>query len=55
MMRIISSETKDNSGISGKGLITSLGLKAKARLKKYKKARYAIGKAIMREFSKIIR
>ena len=30
-MRITSSESKDNLGISGKGLITSLGLKAKAR------------------------
>ena len=42
-MRITSSESKDNLGRSGKGLITSLGLKAKARPHKYKKARYAIG------------
>ena len=32
--RITSSEPKDNIGRSGKGLITSLGLKAKARPKK---------------------
>ena len=36
-MRIISSESKDNLGISGKGLITSLGLKAKSRQKKEKR------------------
>ena len=35
-MRIISSEPKDNLGISGKGLITSLGIKAKERQKKGK-------------------
>ena len=32
-IRITSSEPKDNLGRSGKGLITYLGLKAKARLK----------------------
>ena len=36
-MRIISSDTKDNLGRSGKGLITSLHIKSKARPKKYKK------------------
>ena len=41
--KIIYSESKDNLGISEKGLVTSLGLKSKARPKKYKKARYAIG------------
>ena len=30
-MRITSSESRDNLGRSGKGLITSLGIKAKAR------------------------
>ena len=33
-MRITSSESKDNLGISGKGLITSLGLNYKARSNK---------------------
>ena len=42
-MKITSSESKDNFGRSGKGLITSLGLKAKVGSHKYKKARYAIG------------
>ena len=54
-MRIISSEPKDNFGRSGKGLITSLGIKAKASPKKQKKARYAIGNVSMKELSKIIR
>ena len=42
-MKITSSESKFKLGISGKGLITSLGLKAKIRTKKYKKTRYDIG------------
>ena len=54
-MGITSSEPKDNLGISGKGLITSLGLKAKSRPKKYKKSRYAIRNISMRELSNIIR
>ena len=54
-IRIISSEPKYNLVRSGKGLITSLGIKANARSKKYKRARYAIGNVIMKEFSKIIR
>ena len=33
-MKITSSESKYNSGISGKGLITSLGLKGKVRPQK---------------------
>ena len=53
-MRITSSESKDNLGISGKGLITSLGLKAKARPNKYKNARYAIGNFSKKDLSKII-
>ena len=40
---------------SGKGLIASLGLKAKTRPKKYKKARYAIGNFSKKDVSKIIR
>ena len=42
-MKIISSESKDNLGISGKGLITYVGLKANSGPKKYKNSRYAIG------------
>ena len=54
-MIIISSEPKYNLGISRKGLITSLGLKAKKSQKEYKKARYAIGNVSMKDFLKIIR
>ena len=54
-MRITSSESKDNLGRPGKGLITSLGLKVKASPKKYKKARYAIGNFSKNDLSKIIR
>ena len=42
-MKIKSSEPIDNLVRSGKGLITSLGIKAKASPKKYKKSKYAIG------------
>ena len=54
-MRITSSESKDNLGRSGKGLITSLGLEAIARTKIYKKARYAIRNVSKKDLSKIIR
>ena len=54
-MKIAYSESKYNLGISVKGLITSLGLKAKARPKKYKKARYAIISVSKKYISKIIR
>ena len=40
---------------SGKGLITSLGFKAKGSPQKYKKARYAIGNVSKKDLSKIIR
>ena len=53
-MKITSSESKDNLGISGKGFITSLGIKAKVRSHKYKKARYAIGNVIKKYLSNII-
>ena len=39
---------------SGKGLINSLGLKAKAGAKKYKNLRYAIGNISNKNISKII-
>ena len=54
-MRIIYSEPEYNLGISGKGLITSLGLKAKAMPHNYKKGRYSIRNVSMENFSKIIR
>ena len=54
-MKIISSQSKDNLGRSGKGLITSLGLNAKVRPKKYKKARYVIGNVSKKDLSKISR
>ena len=54
-MRITSSESKDNFGRSGNGLIAYLGIKAKARPTKYKKARYAIGNFSKKDLSKIIR
>ena len=54
-MKIISSESKDNLGRSGKGLMTYLGLKAKSRPKKHKKARYEIGNVSEKDLSKIIR
>ena len=54
-MRITYSEPKNNLGRSGNGLITSLGLNAKARPNKYKKARYAIGNVIRKDLSNIIR
>ena len=38
------SESKEKLGRSGKGLVTALSLKTKVSSKKYKKARYAIGK-----------
>ena len=41
-MKITSSESKNNSGRSVKGLITSMGIKAKVGSHKYKKARYAL-------------
>ena len=54
-MRITSSESKVKLGISGKGLITSLGLKAKTRPTKYKNARYDIGNVSKKDLSNIIR
>ena len=53
-MIISSSESTVKVGISGKGLITPLGLKAKKKPKKYKKARYAIRNFNKKDLSKII-
>ena len=54
-MIIISSEPNYNSVISGKGLIASLGIKAKTRPKKYNMARYSIGNISKKDLSKVIR
>ena len=49
------SESKGKLGRSVKGLVTALAFKTKARSKKYKKARYAIGNVSMKDFSNIIK
>ena len=54
-MKITSSESKEKLERSGKGLIASLGFKAKVRPHKYKKSRYAIGNVSKRDLSKIIK
>ena len=54
-METISSESEGKLGGSGKGLVTALVLKTKARSKKYKKARYAIGNVSMKDLSNIIK
>ena len=54
-MRITSSESKVKLGGSGKGLITSLSIRAKKRPKKYKNARYAIINVSKKDLSKNIR
>ena len=54
-MRIKSSAPKHILGRPGKGLITSLGIKAKTRPKKHKKERYAMVNVSMNYVSKIIR
>ena len=48
-METTSSESKGKLGRSGKGLVTALALKTKARSKKYKNARYAIGYVSMKD------
>ena len=50
-----SSEPKENLGISLKGLITSMGIKVKARPKKQKKEIYCIGNVSMKDILNIIR
>ena len=52
---ITSSKSKVKLRRSGKGLITSLGIKDKIIPKKYKKARYAIINVSKKDLSKIIR
>ena len=50
-MKTTSSESKVELEGSGKGLVTALDLKTKARSTKYKKARYAIGNVSMKDLS----
>ena len=54
-MIITYSEPKNNFGISGKDLIASLGLNAKARPKKCKKERNTIGNISNKELLKNIK
>ena len=53
-METTSSESKVKMKVSRKWLVTVLALKTKARLTKYKKARYAIGNVSMKDLSKKI-
>ena len=54
-METTSSESKVQLGRSGKGLVISLDLKTKVRLKENKKARYTIVNFSMKELSNIIK
>ena len=54
-METTASESKGKLERSGKGLVSALALKTKARSKKYKKARYAIGNVSMKDLSNIIK
>ena len=54
-METTSSESKGKLGRSGKGLVTALALKTKARSEKYKKARYAIVNVSMKDLSNIFK
>ena len=54
-MKIISSDSEGKLERSGKGLITSMGFKTKARPNKYKKSRYAIRNVSKKDISKIIK
>ena len=54
-IRITSSDPKYSLGISGKGLITSLGLNTNLKSKKNKRERYAITNGSTKDISKIIK
>ena len=54
-METTSSESKVKIERSGKGLVTSLGFKTKAKSTKFKKAKFAIGNVSEKDLSKIIR
>ena len=49
------SESKGKLGRSGKGLVTNLALKTKARSQKFKKSRYAIINVSMKDLLNIIK
>ena len=51
-METTSSESKVKMEESGKGLVTALNIKTKARSKQYKKAGYDIGNVSMKDLSK---
>ena len=54
-MKTTSSESKEKSEKSGKGLVTSLGFKTKVRPEKYKMARYTIGNVSEKDLSEMIK
>ena len=54
-MKTTSSESKGKLERSGKGLVTALAFKTKARSQKYKKTRYAIENVSEKDLSKIIK
>ena len=54
-METTSSESKLKMEGSGKLLVTALDINTKARSKRYKKARYAIGNVIMKDLSNKIK
>ena len=54
-MRITSSEPKGYLGISGKGLITPLGINTNVRSKRYKMASCVINNVSIKDLSKIIK
>ena len=54
-METTSSGSKVKIEVSGKWLVTALALKTKARYKKYKMARYAIGNFSMKDLSNKIK
>ena len=49
------SESKEELERPGKGLVTAMDLNTKARSKKYKKARYAIGNVSIKDLSNKIK
>ena len=53
--KITFSESKGKLERPGKGLITSMGFKAKERPEKYKNVRYAIGNVSKKELSETIK
>ena len=54
-MKITSSDQKYYLGISGKGLITSMGIKTIIRSMKTKKARFAINEVSIKDLSNIMK